>query len=646
MASVQDLVNRFETMWNGRGWRIGLGGLLVLILVVVYNWRSFHNLNNPEAMDAAQLGRNLAEGRGYTTQFIRPFSIYLVKQRNQDAEGTVLAAKAADPGQIKGPHPDLANPPVYPVLLAGLMKVLPFRYPVNVKDAFWSIPARQPTAETPRQFVRYQPDFLIALFNQALLVASVLMTFFLARRLFDNQVAWMAAILMLGCELLWRFSVSGLSTQLLLLIFMALTWCLVWLESEEREPIWSHRAQLWLAGATGLLLGLGTLTRYAFGWLTVPVLVYLGIFCVLRRMQVLMITLGVFLVVVSPWVARNLVVSRTPFGTAGYALLETTYLFPDNKLQRSLSPSFKAVGPKPFIVKLATNAREILQNDLPKLGGSWVSALFLTGLLLSYRSLALRRLRYFLLASLLCLVVVQSLGSTQIARDVSVINGENLLVLTVPLVFLFGAGLFFQLLDQMVLPLRELRYLVIGVFGFLACLPMAFVFLPPKPSPLAYPPYYPPAIQQVCAWMKESELMMSDIPWALAWYGDRQSVWLTQDAHADFFAVHDFLKPVRAIYLTPQTMDNRFLSQWVRAGEHSWAIFILESVLRGRIPDTFPLRKAPQGFFPEQIFLTDYERWPTTGDGKPKASGPISPPPDEPPEKERAPAPSGSGEKK
>lgn len=618
MASVQDSVNKFEAMWNGRGWRIGLGGLLAVILVVGYNWRSFHNLSNPEAMDAAQVARNLAEGRGYTTQFIRPFSIYLIKKRNQAKYENPSAEVAADPAQLKGthpegPHPDLANPPVYPVVLAGLMKVLPFKYPVNVQDAFWSEPSRQPTPTTPRQFMRYQPDFLIALFNQALLLAGVLMTFFLARRLFDNQVAWLAAILMLGCELLWRFSVSGLSTPLLLLIFLGLIWCLVWLESEEREPAWGHRAQLWLAGATGLLLGLGTLTRYAFGWLLIPVLIYLGVFCVLRRVRLLLITLGVFLVVLSPWVARNLVVSRTPFGTASYALLETTFLFPDNKLQRSLEPNFKAVGLRPFMFKLAGNSREILQNDLPKLGGSWVSALFLTGLLLGYRSPALRRLRYFLLGTLLVFIVVQSLGRTQISEDVPVVNGENLLVLTVPLVLIFGTGLFFQLLDQMSLPIRELRYLVIGVFAFTACLPMVYIFLTPKTVPLAYPPYYPPAIQKACVCMKPTELIMSDIPWALAWYGDRQCVWLTQNAKSQFFAIHDFLKPVRGLYLTTRTTDTSFLSQWLRAKGDDWEKFVFFSMLNNQIDPNFPLRRvmADLPMAPEQLFFSDYVRWET-----------------------------------
>ena len=64
----------------------------------------------------------------------------------------------------------------------------------------------------------------------------------------------------------------------------------------------SARAICWLAGATGLLLGLGALTRYAFGWLILPVLVYLGrvLPCCAGSVAGLLM-LGVFLVVVAPW---------------------------------------------------------------------------------------------------------------------------------------------------------------------------------------------------------------------------------------------------------------------------------------------------------------------------------------------------------
>ena len=68
---------------------------------------------------------------------------------------------------------------------------------------------------------------MIALFNEALLLVLVALTFFLARKLSDANVAWLSAILVLGSELLWRFSVSGLSTMLLLIIFIGLIWCIL-----------------------------------------------------------------------------------------------------------------------------------------------------------------------------------------------------------------------------------------------------------------------------------------------------------------------------------------------------------------------------------------------------------------------------------
>ena len=128
--------------------------------------------------------------------------------------------------------------------------------------------------------------------------------------------------------------------------------------------------------------------------------------------------------------------------------------------------------------------------------------LFLTGLLLSFRSLAVRRMRYFLLMCLAVFVVVQALGRTQLSEESPEINSENLLVLLVPLVFIYGVSLFLVLLDQMMLPLRELRFVVKTVFVGLCCVPMIFALLPPKSRPVVYPPYYPPDIQLIAGWMK------------------------------------------------------------------------------------------------------------------------------------------------
>ncbi len=595
MPFLQDIIHKLEVGGGARFFRIGLSILVVLVLIVGYNWRAFRNMSTQEAMDAAQLGRNIARGKGFTTLFVRPLSIYLLRKHSADT------GQGGDRARLKTMHPDLANPPVYPVVLAGLMKVLPFHYPVPAKPVpFWT---------SGGKFWRYQPDFLIALFNQFLFFLVVVAVFFLARRLFDAPVAWLSAILVAATEVLWRFSVSGLSTTLLLLIFMGLVWSLLLMEEEVRAPKWGPAGGLGLAGVAGACVGLGGLTRYAFGWLILPVVVFIVLFGGSRRVLMALAAVAVFAIMMGPWVARNYKGSGTPFGTATYAVLENSMLFGEHRLERSIEPEVNNLSLVPFWQKFMLNSREIVQSDLPRLGGGWLTSFFMVGLLVGFRNPALRRLRYFVLMCVLMLSIVQALGRTQLSEDSPEINSENLLVLLVPIVAIYGVSLFFLLLDQIALPFPEMRYIVMGVFILLVRLPIILTFLPPRTIPVAYPPYFPPAIQNCSGWLNTNELAMSDIPWAVAWYGDRQCVWLTLNAEKDFFAVNDFLKPVSLLYLTPATMDNRFLSQWIRAGEKSWGSFILESLSKKEIPPYFPLRKSQAGWLPEQLVLTDWERW-------------------------------------
>jgi hypothetical protein len=209
------------------------------------------------------------------------------------------------------------------------------------------------------------------------------------------------------------------------------------------------------------------------------------------------------------------------------------------------------------------------------------------------------------------LAVVQVLGRTRLSVDSPVINSENLLVLLLPAMVIYGVAFFLMLLDNIKWPDPLLRRVAIVIFILLAALPLISTLLPPRPAAVAYPPYYPPHIQTVGSWMKEDELVMSDVPWAVAWYGNRQSVWLTLDLNKDFYAINDYQKPVKGLYLTAVTMDAKFVSNFLRSGEFSWGDFILKSMYKSELPRDFPLRSAPTGvlFWPEEVFLSDWSRW-------------------------------------
>lgn len=602
MDAVQEVIHRLEVGSGVKYLKRGLLVLALLTLAAAYNWFGYRNLSTQEAMDTAQLARNISQGKGYTTLFVRPLSMYLLKQNFQPSSNPQDLGSNPDITQLRGAHPDLANPPVYPVLLAALMKVLPFRFEIPAKPtAFWSMNG---------QFARYQPDFLIALFNELLLVGLAGLVYLLAQRLFERSVARLSALLFLGTELMWHFSVSGLSTMLLLVMFMGLVWCLVLLDQELSEPHWGRGGVFGLAGLAGVVVGVGALTRYSFGWLIVPVLLFIALYAGRQRVGLMLTVLLAFVFVLSPWMARNYRVCGHPFGVATFAPVEASYVFPGHELERSLQPDLSRLpGTRTYWYKLLTNGRAIVENDLPKLGGTWLSAFFLVSLLVGARTPAGARLKVFLLASTVVLAIVQALGRTQLSEDSPVINSENLLVLLTPLLLIYGVSLFYLLLDQLELPFHELRYVVLVAFCGVACLPMIFTLLPPHQRPVAYPPYYPPAIQaNAQEWTTTDELNMSDIPWAVAWYGQRQCVWLTLTCRGDFQQINDWQKPIREVFLSPVTLDQRFQSQWQAQDTNSWGSLVLglfgfHNDGKPTLPTDLPVWNGHYGW-PNQLVLT------------------------------------------
>ena len=601
MPSLQDWIHKLEEGGGARHLKTAAFCVAVLVLMLVYNWCAYRNFATPEAMDAAQLARNLSEGKGYTTLFIRPFSLYLVQRHNQAKAADALASVGTDFAHVKTAHPDLANPPVYPLVLAGLMKVLPFHYPLDLKSAFWS---------SGGNFWRYEPDFLIALFNQVLLLVVVVLTFFLARKLFDANVAWLSAILMLGCELLWRFSVSGLSTMLLLVIFFGLTWCILRIEEVAREPQASLGRLLGLAIAAGLLTGAGALTRYAFGWMIIPVIVFLILFGGPRRALCVLAALGAFALVLAPWIIRNFTVSGTPFGTAGFAVVEGTATFPGFQLERSINPHLSdALGLATLSAQISGQHAHHPAGQPAQTGRQLGEHVVSGGSAVEFPQRG--RAADALFFPDVSVDLHRRAGDGANAAFRGIAGGE--FRKSAGAVRAAGVHLRRQFVSHPAgsdeAAASRIALVVKVVFVGLCCAPMIFTLLPPRTRPVAYPPYYPPDIQPIAGWMRQNELMMSDVPWAVAWYGQRQCVWLTLNSQDDFFAINDYLKPVQALYLTPETMAAAFGPDWVRPDQHSWGNFILQTVAQNRIPANFPLDRTPPGFFPERLFLTDSDRW-------------------------------------
>ncbi len=618
MIRIQQIIHSLE---EGK-WAKRIRSLILLLLIgclgLVYSLNLTRNFTSPEAMDAAQLARNIAEGRGYTTRFIRPLSLDVMRQHG-----------AVSDAQLRSEFPDITNPPLYPLLLSGWMKVLPFEFKVG---------------ESPR----YQPEVFINLLNQFLFFIALAQVFRLGERLFDQSVAWCAMLVFLGTELYWEFSISGLPTMLLLVLFLALANVLVSIEAHENDKHPSGGG--WFAGmafGAGVLVGLGGLTRYGFAWVILPVLVYLGWFMGQHRGRTMAMALLGFLLVMSPWLVRNAQLSGNLFGTAGLALYGETHAFPGDTLERTLfyEPSDAPVSDSDKIKvkvadhvglwdianKLKRNLRHLLVHELPQFSGGWFTVACLVGLVLPFRNRSLRRLRVFLWMTLAVFALGQALGRTHLSSANSMlaglltsslgqgapltaasgVNGENLLAILGPVSFLFGAGLFFSLLDRWKVDLPEMRLAASVGLVVAVSLPMVLSFLLPHPYPVANPPYHPARVQYVSSLPGESgeesiraeDLLMSDIPWAVAWYGGRDCAWLTRNVQPDFYSLNSQFRPVSALYITEATTDRQYAASVLNANELNWERFMLAMQIEGDLPDGFPLQAVLSDFSPGQWLL-------------------------------------------
>jgi 4-amino-4-deoxy-L-arabinose transferase-like glycosyltransferase len=598
-TSVQSAVFQIEM---GRGKKVIQWVLLVLLaatLGLIYSASQFRSgLSKREAIDMAQLARNIARGEGFTTHVIRPLSLWQLEQNGWDIQDKDTRDRLIN-------HlPDISNPPLYPFVLAELFKILPksvFRY--NEVDHIF--PAER---------------WVILPFNQLCLLASILITYLWAKRLFDGRVASMVGWLMLFSDTLWSYGVSGLPTNLLLLLLLLAVYCLFLADGRlnQPEPVEGEAAAaapvrvtgtvVALAVGSAVLLGLCFLTRYLAGFFLVPLAIYAArIFRGRAAPLWAGVYVVVFLAVISPWLVRNERVSGSLLGLAKYELIERSGTIQGEALQRSYKPDFtEAYSLRSISSKFLSNARPNLLSNLRLIGSDFLVFFFGVGLLYSFRRNDATRLRGVLLGALAVAIFAMSLIGSDPERNGPDVNGGNLLVLLLPLVAIFGVAFFYLLLDRVPFRIKLTRAMVIGAFAALNISPMIFTMLPPRPGPFPYPPYVPPVTRWVASLFETNELGCSDLPWSMAWDGDRHTLWLPMSIE-EFYEISDFVSPkgVQFMMLTPYLLDAKRESEIMKGEYKGWA-----GLVQGQLRSDFPL-KAYVAVPPEnqQILLADRPRW-------------------------------------
>lgn len=565
-----------ETIWHvemGPGKRMLLWltfALLTLAVGLLYGSRQFRGLEHRESMEMAQLARNISRGQGFTTYVIRPLSLWQLEKH------------APNDGPRLGNHPDLHSPPLYPLALAVLFAPFPswmFQY--------------QPTD------ILFLPErWLILPFNYLCLFASLLLVHFWTRRLFPTWVAITAPLLLLFSDHWWGFAISGLPTCFLVLLFLSSIHCL-WRADQLWHPLRTHARTAVLAkpssvfpngwyciAASAVLFGLCFLTQYNTVLLLPALLIYAASICLNRRdaCRCVAIFAALYALIIAPWLLRNHLLSHSLLGVA-------TYDFLNGVLPSHYHPNLDN------LLDLTAYGRRFFQQsrsllfDLPRLIGSeFLVVFFAVGLLYHFANPTTVRLRRAVWIGLACATLGLSLFPMETDTGGGLrgrVQAGNLFILFLPLVAAYGVSFFYLLLNRiafpaLAFPARLLRMLVIAIFLLVNAAALLLTLNSGQRPTYPYPPYHPPCTAMVANQFTKDTIGASDLPWAMAWVGDRRTVWLPT-LPADLAKIQKSAKPTGGLsflLLTPHLLDQRFQTDLIKGEFAAWRLTV-----EGKIPE-------------------------------------------------------------
>ncbi len=495
---------------------VALGAAL---LYLVYQATQFDDLVNINALDMAQISRNVARGDGFTTKFIRPLTLAV-------NENTTTIAK----------HPDLVTPPLHPLLTAGLFKV----FGASARVAAWACGL----------------CFLL----------TIGITYWLAIRVFSGQVATLAMVMVATDTALLQYAVSGLETSLLTLL-VTLLFLVLFTHWQAK------RYQTLLSAIAGAVACLIYLTQYA--WLVIWLPVLLVIIYNAERERKL--TNAIVFVVISvlvgmPWFVRNYNITGDPFFTYRWTeAVMGTMTHSANTLFRTWNESppgfisFAMDAPREMYQKVRTGLL-YLRPVVVDTGGPFIAVFFWVAILIPLGGLGFERIRKAVYATIVLLTIV-----------LSVLGASGRLVAPLaPFMTVVGLALFCELLNRRVgrlpeLPKRRWRSTGTAILLAVHIIPLALVMMP------GFPTYYTQGValqraaNELNSFLEEGRPVITDVPWVVAWYADRPAIWLPFQP-VDARRIESEIGRVDSLLLTPALVtvaENEKATDWARAWQRA-----------------------------------------------------------------------------
>ncbi len=564
-------------------------------LTIVQLFVTFRGLATPDGMDQAQIARELARGNGYSTQVIRPYAAQQLEKAGKETSYLIQR--------------DTLQPPIAPLVLA-----LPFKL---MKDNW----------ECSTQTRVYVLDRLTAGISLVFFLGAMAFTWLTVQRLFDGRIAMLTVLQMLVCQLLWDVARGSLAPMLVLFFLsIALYWFVIALERQAAG----------LRGIGTLIFGMGVmaalmlLSHWIAVFLVMGLVVSVGVF-IRQRVLVLMVVVPVALALAG-WSFRNYMVCGETMGVLKATLQSALMLPQDSWLLRDYSGVTPPVSTSFLLRKVLVNLASQLGSMPIYLGGIVAAPLFFLALLHPFKRLEARQARW----ALAILWVIALVGMSLIGLPEKEKDGNQMYIVLAPMFAAYGTALFMVFWSR--LNFMPGTWWGDHGVGFLALMvtaaPMAISFptevmggLSTKGQFAQWPPYLPDRLARLKDFTEKREIVVADVPWAVAWYADRPSIWLPMQTK-QFMEMREQAsqrgESIAGLVFTPWSARVERIGDLFDSSYLDWAPQVLRGMGTAFGVDTmngstlpyrefFPLAGQPVGngerFIAEMVFMADKKRW-------------------------------------
>lgn len=512
---------------------------LVLIALTLGNlFTLFRGLESPQAMDQAQIAREIARGNAFTTKMIRPAAYSQAKE----AKKTVIPFTKFE---------DTYHSPLNPLLNAAVLKLIGADNPEA-----WKMGENE---------LIFPLDRVIAAVCTLFFLMAIAINYLLISRVFDPKIAAVCAIIMLFCESFWNYSLSGLPQMLMLMLFS----CAIYFVYRAVEAATEGRLSMAPAVLAGVFFTLLALTHWMTVWIALGYLIFAA-FAFRPRGIVAVTVLALILIPATFVMVRNSGISGSPFGTA-FLTLYNGLAGSEEEVMRSTSLA-DDLNLQGLISKIIRVTLLQASSIIPLLAGIVVAPMFFVALLHPFKRKSIASFRW----AILLMWGTTAIGLAFFGVSTEKMDPNQIHLVFAPIMTAYGLAFLSILWNRLEVvastpALRHVHYVFVVV---LCALPLVLSL--PQKVKLGmehrdkgglphWPPYYAPALNlRLKQIVPEKQIVFTDQPWAVAWYADRISVWLPRDM-AGFegldAAARDLETPAAGILITPSSYGTNNLME-------------------------------------------------------------------------------------